>query len=115
VEAVDHRRGRFLAAFKDLASEENERVSIVIANGAERLRVTLVAGLIARRIVCKVQPGQPIEAGQRIGLIQFGSRVDVALPDRAEIVVRLGQRVVAGETVIARLEPARRISDILAG
>ncbi len=103
VEAVDHRRGRFLAAFKDLASEENERVSIVIANGAERLRVTLVAGLIARRIVCKVQPGQPIEGGQRVGLIQFGSRVDVALPGSAEVAVSLGQRVVAGETVIARV------------
>ncbi len=102
VEAVDHRRGRFLAAFKDLASEENERVSIVIASGAERLRVTLVAGLIARRIVCKVQPGQPIEGGQRVGLIQFGSRVDVALPGSAEVAVSLGQRVVAGETVIAR-------------
>ncbi len=103
VEAVDHRRGRFLAAFKDLASEQNERVSIVIASGAERLRFTLVAGLIARRIVCKVQPGQPIEGGQRVGLIQFGSRVDVALPGSAEVAVSLGQRVVAGETVIARV------------
>ena len=103
VEAVDHRRGRFLAAFKDLASEENERVSIVIRSGAERLRVTLVAGLIARRIVCKVRPGQRIEGGQRVGLIQFGSRVDVALPGGAEVAVSLGQGVVAGETVIARV------------
>ncbi len=103
VEAVDRRRGRFLAAFKDLASEENERVSIVIGSGDAGLRCTLIAGLIARRIVCKVEPGQPLERGQRVGLIQFGSRVDVALPGSAEVAVSVGQRVVAGETIIARL------------
>ncbi len=105
VEAVEHRDGRFLAAFKDRASEENERVSIVIASAGGRLRFTLVAGLVARRIVCKVRPGQRVRGGQRVGLIRFGSRVDVDLPDRAEVAVRLGQRVVAGETIIARIPP----------
>ena len=89
VAAVEHRPGRFLAAFKDRASEENERVSIVIADGEKRLRFTLVAGLIARRIVPKVAPGDRLAAGQRVGLIRFGSRVDVALPRDTEVVVRL--------------------------
>lgn len=102
VAAVEHRPGRFLAAFKDRASEENERVSIVIADGDKRLRFTLVAGLIARRIVPKVAPGDRLAAGQRVGLIRFGSRVDVALPRDTEVVVRIGDHVVAGETVIAR-------------
>jgi phosphatidylserine decarboxylase len=106
VETADHHPGRFLAAYKDRASEHNERVSIVLANGARRLRFTLVAGLVARRIVCKVAPGQRLEAGQRVGLIQFGSRVDVDLPADAEVTVVRGQRVKAGETPIIRLRGA---------
>ncbi len=103
VETVDHQPGRFLAAYKERASEHNERVSIVLANGPRRLRFTLVAGLIAQRIVCKVTPGQRLEAGQRVGLIQFGSRVDVDLPADADVTVVQGQRVKAGETPIIRL------------
>lgn len=102
-EKVESHRGRFAAAFRDHASEHNERVSIVLADGERRLRFTLVAGLIARRIVCKVGAGQRLEAGQRVGLIRFGSRVDVDLPPGAEVTVRRGDRVVAGETPIARL------------
>jgi phosphatidylserine decarboxylase len=103
VEKVESHRGRFAAAFHDHASEHNERTSIVLADRERRLRFTLVAGLIARRIVCKVEVGQTLEAGQRIGLIQFGSRVDVDLPSGAEVTVSHGDRVVAGETPIARL------------
>lgn len=102
VREVRHVPGRFLAAFKDEASEHNERTSIVVAGGSLTLRFVLVAGLVARRIVCKVEPGRRLVAGERIGLIRFGSRVDVDLPPGVRPEVVLGQRVVAGETVIAR-------------
>jgi len=102
VESVEHRSGRLLAAFKDEAPVENERTAIVVASKESRVEFTLIAGLIARRIVCKVTPGQPLEKGQRVGLIRFGSRVDVALPEGARAVVRVGDRVRAGESVIAR-------------
>lgn len=103
IEEVTHRPGRFLAAFKDEAPEQNESVSILVADGNRRLSFQLVAGLIARRIVCKVVPGQRVEAGGRVGLIRFGSRVDVALPPDAQVLVTQGQRVRAGETTIGRL------------
>jgi len=102
VRDVQHVSGRFLAAFKDDASEHNERTAIVVADGTRTVRFVLVAGLVARRIVCKVRPGQRLGAGERIGLIRFGSRVDVDLPPGVRPAVALGQRVVAGETVIAR-------------
>jgi phosphatidylserine decarboxylase len=103
VAAVDHRSGRFLAAYKDAASDHNERVSIELRDGQRKLTFTLVAGLIARRIVCRVTPGQRLSAGERIGLIRFGSRVDVVLPPGSTPQVRPGQRVVAGVTILARL------------
>ena len=102
LQSVKHHPGRFLAAFRDEASECNERVSIVLARGGLRVAFTLVAGLIARRIVCKVQPGEGLSAGQRIGLIRFGSRVDVDLPPGYSAAVACGDHVVAGETLIAR-------------
>jgi phosphatidylserine decarboxylase len=105
VESVEHTPGRFRAAFRDDASEHNERTSIVLADGQRRVRFTLVAGLIARRIVCRVAPGQEVRAGERIGLIRFGSRVDVELPAGGRLAAAVGGRVRAGETVIARLEP----------
>lgn len=94
--------GKFLAAFKNEASEQNERTSIELLTDAGRCTFTLVAGLVARRIVCKVAAGSQVAAGERIGLIRFGSRVDVELPSGVETLVRLGDRVVGGETVIAR-------------
>ena len=103
VGSVAHVSGRFLAAFKDEASEQNERTLITVETERGPLAFTLVAGLIARRIVCKVVPGQSVATGERVGLIRFGSRVDVDLPAGARIEVRVGRRVVAGETVIARL------------
>ncbi len=100
---VTHVDGRFLAAFKDEASEHNERTTIELAGDGMSLRFTLIAGLIARRIVSKVREGQRLSAGQRVGLIRFGSRVDVEVPSDGEVTVELGQKVVAGETVIVRL------------
>jgi phosphatidylserine decarboxylase len=103
VTVVAHEPGRFLAAMKDEASEQNERTTIVVQTPDGRtVRFVLVAGLVARRIVCRVAAGSPIRAGERVGIIRFGSRVDVDLPEGALPSVQVGDRAVAGETVIAR-------------
>jgi phosphatidylserine decarboxylase len=99
---VRHVSGSFVAAYRDDASEHNERATITLDSRWGELRFTLVAGLVARRIVCRVRPGDRLERGQRIGLIRFGSRVDVLLPPGLRPSVRVGGRVVAGETVLAR-------------
>jgi phosphatidylserine decarboxylase len=103
VERIERSPGRFLAAYRDDAAEHNERVAIRIVDGGRRLSFTLVAGLVARRIVCRVTTGESLAAGQRVGMIRFGSRVDVDLPAEGKPTVRLGQRVRAGETIIGRL------------
>lgn len=101
--SVEHLRGSFVAASRDAASEHNERVMLVVAPPTgPAVRVTLVAGLIARRIVCRVTPGRVLAAGERVGIIRFGSRVDVDLPAGASIAVAVGDRAVSGETVLAR-------------
>ncbi len=96
--------GKFLNADLDKASDENERQHILIerADGVA-IGFTQIAGLVARRIVPFVKPGDILAAGQRVGLIRFGSRVDVYLPEGTEAKVLLGQKVVAGETVLAEL------------
>ena len=104
---VTHRHyiaGAFLNADLDKASEENERQHFLIERH-DRLRIgfTQIAGLVARRIVAHAKPGDHVEAGQRIGLIRFGSRVDVYLPAGTVPRVLSGQRTVAGETVIAEI------------
>lgn len=104
--------GKFLNASLDKASAENERMAIRLAtaSGAD-LAVVQVAGLVARRIVCTVDEGQEVVAGQRFGLIRFGSRTDVYLPEGWSVLALVGQRVVGGETVIADAlaqEPPRR-------
>ena len=96
--------GKFLNADLDKASEENERQHVLIERGDGTLvAFTQIAGLVARRIVPFVKPGDMIAAGQRVGLIRFGSRVDVFLPAGTEPSVLLGQKTIAGETVLARL------------
>ena len=102
--------GLFLNADLDKASEDNERNALVIEIGAVRVGVVQIAGLVARRIVDWVREGDTVGAGQRFGLIRFGSRVDVYLPLGTQILVGVGQKAVAGETVLADLacaEPAR--------
>jgi phosphatidylserine decarboxylase len=106
VEEVMHTPGDFLAAYREEASEQNERVALLVRGGSRAIRCTLVAGLIARRIVCRVAQGDQVRGGDRIGLIRFGSRVDVDLPEGAEIRVAPGQKVRAGETALAAM-PAR--------
>jgi phosphatidylserine decarboxylase len=110
VARVAYKPGLFLNADLDKASEDNERNGLVIQGAAGDIGVVQIAGLIARRIVCFVSEGAVLGAGDRFGLIRFGSRVDVYLPDRARILVGVNSRAIAGETVIAetaRDEPLR--------
>ena len=94
--------GKFLNADLDKASEENERQHLLIERpGGQTIGFTQIAGLVARRIVPFVKPGDIIAAGQRIGLIRFGSRVDVYLPAGTDAKVLLGQKTIAGETILA--------------
>jgi phosphatidylserine decarboxylase len=110
VARVAYKPGLFLSADLDKASEDNERNGLVIESAGSEFGVVQIAGLIARRIVCFVKEGASVGAGDRFGLIRFGSRVDVYLPDRARILVGVNARAVAGETVIAETaldEPLR--------
>jgi phosphatidylserine decarboxylase len=96
--------GKFVNADLDKASEDNERQHILLeTRGGQRIGFTQIAGLVARRIVPFVKPGDMVVAGQRIGLIRFGSRVDVYLPAGTAPRVALGQKTVAGETIIAKI------------
>jgi phosphatidylserine decarboxylase len=102
--AVKHRPGRFGSADLAAASEDNERTSMRIrtADGAD-LIVVQIAGLLARRIVCDARVGDKLSIGDTYGLIRFGSRLDTYLPAGADVVVTVGQRALAGETVLAEL------------
>ena len=102
---IDYRPGRFLPAY-DEASNDNEFNEIWIDHEGEAIVVRQVVGILARRIVCRVSEGQRLERGERIGLMKFGSRMDVFLPPRAELEVTVGQHVTGGETVLALL-PSR--------
>ena len=105
--------GKFLNADLDKASEENERQHILVEDQAGmKIGFTQIAGLVARRIVPFVKPGDIIAAGQRVGLIRFGSRVDVYLPAGTAPTVLLGQRTIAGETVLAVAGRDERIDGI---
>jgi phosphatidylserine decarboxylase len=101
VDRIAYRPGKFINAELDKASEDNERNSLVIATTAGQIGVIQIAGLVARRIVCFVREGQSLTAGERFGLIRFGSRLDIFLPEGAKPLVAEGQTAVAGETVLA--------------
>ena len=103
IRQVVYLSGKFLNADLDKASDENERQHFVVEDlDGVRIGFTQIAGLVARRIMGFVKPGDMVAAGQRVGLIRFGSRVDVYLPDDYAPQVTLGQRTIAGETVIGR-------------
>jgi phosphatidylserine decarboxylase len=111
VTAVAYRPGTFVNASLDKASEDNERnaLAIEMADG-RKIVVVQIAGLVARRIVCWIKAGDRVRTGERFGLIRFGSRLDVYLPEGVEPQVTLGQTMIAGETVIALIgqnAPAR--------
>ena len=99
---MDHIDGKFLAAFKEEALTQNERVEIDMTGSAGPFKVVLVAGLIARRIVPWITQGERLVRGGKLGLIRFGSRVDLYLPTGYKPSVVVGERVCAGETVLAR-------------
>jgi phosphatidylserine decarboxylase len=103
VEKIVYQPGKFVNADLDKASLDNERNSLVIVAGATRLAVVQIAGLVARRIVCFVKEGQPVGAGERFGMIRFGSRLDIYLPENTPPLVAVGQTAIAGETVLADL------------
>jgi phosphatidylserine decarboxylase len=115
IERMVYRAGAFLSADLDKASEDNERNALIIATPGARIGVVQIAGLIARRIVPFVREGQVMTAGERIGMIRFGSRVDVYLPAAARPLVAEGQRAIAGETVIADLRHADNARSYRAG
>jgi phosphatidylserine decarboxylase len=106
IEKIVYKSGAFINADLDKASEHNERNSFVISTATARIGVVQIAGLIARRIVCFVREGTTVGAGQRLGMIRFGSRVDVYLPDGVRPLVAEGQTAIAGETVLADLRVA---------
>ena len=102
VALVQHVPGQFLQAFRPEASEVNEHNLVGLESRYGRVLVNQVAGILARRVVCWVRPGQKLRSGERLGVIKFGSRVDLYLPLAVEPVVRVGDRASAGVTVIAR-------------
>lgn len=111
IAAIAYRPGKFFNASLDKASVDNERNSLCIEmSDGRQIAVVQIAGLVARRIVCFVEENQDLQTGERFGLIRFGSRLDVYLPDGVEPQVAIGQTMVAGETVLADLqstEPVR--------
>ena len=103
--AVAYHPGRFLNAAHDKASEENERNALAFAlPTGETIAVVQIAGLIARRILCELRPGDHVQAGQRFGMIRFGSRTDLYLPPGVTPTVSVGQTAIGGETVMAVLK-----------
>ena len=102
IAAVEYRPGRFMVASRERCSAENEQNVITVDGDGSRVVFKQIAGIIARRIVCHKRPGDRVAAGERVGLIKFGSRVDVLLGPEWEITVRPGMRVAGGSSVIAR-------------
>ena len=102
VEEINYKPGKFLNASLDKASEENERnyYKIKCSKSGEEVIIVQIAGLIARRIVCEVEQGQNLKQGERIGMIRFGSRVDIFFKNK-KVLAKIGQNVVAGESLIA--------------
>ncbi len=98
----EHRDGCFKAAWSEAACNFNEQQALVLEAQGTRVLVVQIAGLLARRIISYVQPGQYLERGERLGMICFGSRVDLYLPLEAEILVKVGDRVTAGSSILAK-------------
>jgi phosphatidylserine decarboxylase len=104
VTRIAYRHGAFVNAALDKASERNERNAIAIRlPGGQEIAVVQIAGLIARRIMCGLREGDPVRAGDRLGMIRFGSRTDLYLPEGVRPLVAIGQTMIGGETVVAEL------------
>ncbi|MNV78563.1 phosphatidylserine decarboxylase [compost metagenome] len=107
IRRIAYRAGKFVNAELDKASHENERNGLVIQTKHGEIGVVQIAGLVARRIICWKYENGSLDAGERFGLIRFGSRLDVFLPDGVEPRVSLGQTAIAGETVLAEFGSAK--------
>jgi len=103
VESVIRTPGKFLSAFKHEASLQNENIAMLLNTKYGKVLVRQVAGSIARRAVCRVEPGDALKKGERYGIIKFSSRLDVYLPKNTEIKIKLGDKVRAGQTVIGEI------------
>jgi len=103
IDAIDYKRGKFKPAFNHAASIENERNTIMVSAGDVKLVFTQIAGILARRIVCWKKVGDTVAKGELIGLIRFGSRVDVLFPAGTDVTVRAGARVLGGSTPIGMM------------
>jgi phosphatidylserine decarboxylase len=102
---VEYKPGKFLAAYKQESAIENERTELEVEGNGRRVIFRQLVGVLARRIVCRVEPGDTVETGQRFGLMKFGSRMDVFVEPDARLLVRVGDRVRGGESVLARFDP----------
>jgi phosphatidylserine decarboxylase len=104
IQYVKYNPGKFFAAFEDKASKLNEQTEIgLVTSGGQRIVFKQIAGLIARRIVCHLNKGDTVQAGERFGLIRFGSRTDLIVPADCELTVKIGDNVKGGQTVVGRL------------
>jgi phosphatidylserine decarboxylase len=100
LEKLEYKRGKFMAAFDEEASRVNEQNILTIRGHDMQVVVKQIAGLIARRVVCWKEPGHPVERGELIGLIRFGSRVDILLPKDVRLRVRVGEHVRGGSSIV---------------
>lgn len=96
--------GKFLAAYKEKASTDNEQTAIGITSSNGKILFKQIAGVLARRIVCRLKVGQEVKAGEKFGMIRFGSRVDIFLPEGLELKVQMGDKVTGGETILATVK-----------
>jgi phosphatidylserine decarboxylase len=103
VAKVEYHPGRFLPAYRTDAGDLNEYTEVTIDHHGQPIVVRQIVGVLARRIVCRVKEGETVHAGDRFGVMKFGSRMDVFIPATAEIAVKVNDKVVGGVTVIARL------------
>jgi phosphatidylserine decarboxylase len=103
VTKVDFRKGTYLPAYHKDAAATNERSEVWVQRGANTVVFRQIVGILARRVVCRVQPGEELKAGDRFGIMKFGSRMDVFLPPTADLMVKVGDKVIGGVTVIAVL------------
>ena len=113
ISLINYIPGKFLNATLDKSSKENERNIIFVKNKNENFYIVQIAGLIARRIVCNLKNDQEVKKGQRIGIIKFGSRVDLYLPINYNILISKGQRVVGGETIISNPNNTKNINSTI--
>lgn len=103
VKGLQYFEGKFMGAFKEKASLENEQMGVAIEKDGKNILFVQIAGLIARRIICRAKEGETLEKGQRYGLIRFGSRLDLYLPVGTKLDVEVGQQVFAGKSIIGEL------------